>query len=421
MRTIRIPWGAWYGDELFDLAVPEAWRVIVPTIRNAPALSSEAVRQGLRAPIGTPPLRELAAGKRSAAIVVDDLTRPTPTAELLPLVLEELRAGGLAPQAVRILVGQATHRPMARPELFKKLGPLADDLTVISHNPYENLVPFGTTRAGTPVAFSRFYVESDLKLTIGCVEPHGAFGHSGGAKLVFPGLAGIDSIYANHRPNHLRPGILAPDASAMRLDAEEAVRMVGLDAVVNVVVGHQRQLLGIFVGDFIAAQRRAAVFAEQVYATSGADPADVALLNAYPKDTEMIQVVNAANALFAAKTTVLRDGGVAVITTAASEGPGYHALAGPGGRMSGRLPHPLLAERPIVLFCPHGRTADLPPSFPIGTVCCREWPEVVRWVEARVGPAPSLTVFTEGCLQIPVPAQSLALREPLLVGVALGR
>jgi len=349
---------------------------------------------------------------------VDDLTRPTPTAELLPLVLEELRAGGLSSDAVRILVGQATHRPLARPELFKKLGPLADDLTVISHNSHQNLVSFGTTRAGTPVAFSRFYVESDLKLTIGCVEPHGAFGHSGGCKLVFPGLAGIDSIHANHRPNHLRRGVLAPEASAMRLDAEEAVRMVGLDAVVNVVVGHRRQILGVFVGDFVAAQRKAAAFAEQVYATPVAGPADIVLLNAYPKDTELIQVVNAANALSAAKTPLLRDGGVVVITTAASEGPGYHALAGPGGRMAQRPAHPLLAQRPTILFCPHGRTADLPPSLPAGTICCREWTEAVRWVEARVGPSPSMTVFTEGSLQIPLPAESPALREPLLAAVA---
>jgi nickel-dependent lactate racemase len=417
MTKIRLPWGAWYGDEVLELGVPEAWRVSVPAIRNAPPLSADAVRQGLRSPIGTRPLRELAAGKHSAAIVVDDLTRPTPTAELLPLVLGELRVGGLSDDAVRILVGQATHRPMARPELIKKLGPLADELTVISHNPYENLVPFGTTAAGTPVAFSRFYVESELRLTIGCVEPHGAFGHSGGAKLVFPGLAGIDSIHANHRPNHLRPGILAPGTNAMRLDAEEAVRMVGLDAVVNVVVGDQRRILGIFVGDFVAAQRRAAAFAEHVYATPVAGPADVVLLNAYPKDTELIQVINAANALFAAKTPPLRDGGVAVITTAASEGPGYHALAGPGGRMSQRSAHPLLAQRPIILFCPHGRTADLPPSLPAGTACCREWPEVVRWVEARVGTSPSLTVFTEGCLQIPLPAESPVLREPQLMGV----
>ena len=419
MKDIRIPWGAWYGDELFELAVPDAWRVSVPAIRNAPPLSGDAVRHGLGAPIGTPSIRELAAGKRSAAIVVDDLTRPTPTAELLPLVLEELRAGGVSSDAVRILVGQATHRPLARPELFKKLGPLADDLTVISHNSYENLVRFGTTKAGTPVAFSRFYVEADLKLTIGCVEPHGAFGHSGGCKLVFPGLAGIDSIHANHRPNNLRMGILAPDASAMRLDAEEAVRMVGLDAVVNVVVGHRRQVLGIFVGDFIAAQRRAAAFAEQVYATPVAGPADVVVLNAYPKDTELIQVVNAANALSASKTPLFRDGGVAVITTAASEGPGYHALSGPGGRMLSQLsPHPLLVKRPTILFCPHGRTADLPPSLPAGTLCCREWSEIVRWAEERVGHSPSVTVFTEASLQIPVPAESPALREPLLAGVA---
>jgi len=85
--------------------------------------------------------------------------------------------------------------------------------------------------------------------------------------------------------------------------------------------------------------------------------------------------------------------------------------------MAKRLPQPLLAQRPIVLFCPHGRTADLPPSLPTGTVCCREWPEVVRWVEARVGPSPTLTVFTESCLQIPVPAESPAAHAPQLAGV----
>ncbi len=197
----------------------------------------------------------------------------------------------------------------------------------------------------------------------------------------------------------------------------EAVRMVGLDAVVNVVVGHRRQVLGIFVGDFVAAQRKAAAFAEQVYATPVAGPADVVLLNAYPKDTELLQVLNAANALGAAKIPLIREGGVAVVSSAASEGLGYHALSGPGGRMFARPPYPLLTGQPTVVFCPHGRTADLSPSFPAGTICCREWSEIVRWVEARVGPSPSVTVFTEGPLQIPVPAESPALREPLMAGV----
>lgn len=136
MTRVRVPWGAWYGDGWLDLDLPDRWRVTVPAQAGAPALSDEDLRAAFARPIGTPPLRALAAGKRAPVIVVDDLTRPTPAARLLPPVLEELRAGGIPADAVRVLVGLGGHRPLARPELLHKLGPLADDLAVINHTPH---------------------------------------------------------------------------------------------------------------------------------------------------------------------------------------------------------------------------------------------------------------------------------------------
>jgi nickel-dependent lactate racemase len=404
VTTIRLPWGAWYGDETRELDVPDRWRVTVAPAPTAPALSDAALRRALAAPIGSPPLRELARGKRSAAIVVDDFTRPTPASVILPLVLDELRAGGIEADAVRILLGFGGHRALGRPELLHKLGPLADDLTVINHTPYEHLVAFGTTTAGTPVFVSRWYAETELRLTIGCVEPHPALGWSGGAKLVVPGLAGIETIAANHRPGHLPRGILGPDDNAMRRDVEEAVRRVGLDHIVNVVIAGRREVVGLFAGDMVDAHRAAARFAERLYQTPVGAPADVALFNAYPKDTELLQANNALNAALSARTALLREGGVAVVATAASEGPGYHALYQPGARYYERPAHRYVADRPVTVYCPHGRAVDLPPSFPAGTALHRGWPDVVRWVEARVGRKPSLTVFTEGPLQIPVAA-----------------
>jgi len=402
MSRIRLPWGAWYGDGWQELPVPPAWRVLTLPMTGAPALSPEECRCRLAATIGTVPIRELARNRRHAVVVVDDLTRPTPAAFLLPLVLEELQAGGIDRRSIRILVGQATHRPLARPELLKKLGPLADELSVLSHTPYENLVSVGFTSSGTPVQFSRWYMEADLRVTLGCVEPHPAYGFSGGVKLVFPGLAGIDAIHANHRPGHLRRGILALDENAMRRDAEEAVRLAGLDAIVNAVVNTRREVVGLFAGDCIAAHRAAAAFAESVYATPVPAPADAVICNAYPKDTELIQVNNAVNVLSAARTPVLRPGGVVIITTAASEGAGWHALANPGGRMYDRPPLDVLAKHPVLVYCPHGRQEDLPPSLPKGSVLLRDWPAVVAAAERVIGPAPTVNCFTEGALQIPV-------------------
>jgi nickel-dependent lactate racemase len=401
MTALHLPWAAWYGDTWHGLAVPDAWRVTVANARKVKPLSAERLRETFDRPIGTDRIRALAHGKRSVVIVVDDLTRPTPTATILPLVLEELAAARIQPSAVQVLVGMATHRPLGRHELLKKLGPLADDLTILSHNPYDNLVFMGTTSAGTPLWINRRYVGADLRLTIGCVEPHPAYGFSGGAKLVFPGLAGIESIYANHRPGHLGRGILAPGGNPMRQDAEEAVRMVGLEAIVNTVITPRREVAGLFVGDFIAAHRAAAEFAESVYATPVSAPADVVVCNAYPKDTELIQVNNAVNVLTAARTSVVRPNGPVVITTAASEGAGWHGLANPGSRMYERPSLPVLAEHPVFVYCPHGREADLPPSLPAGSRLFRDWSAVVAAVERAVGPAPVVTVFPEGTLQIP--------------------
>ena len=402
MSTLRLPWAAWYGDGELALAVPDTWRVIIARPRDAAGLAPAELKARLRQPIATLPLRTLASGKKRVVLVIDDLSRPTPTAQLLPLVLEELRAGGVGPDAVHILLGQATHRPLGRPDFLKKLGPLADDLRVTCHNPYENLVFVGTTAAGTPVWISRWYTEADLRVTIGCVEPHPAYGFSGGAKLVFPGLAGMDSIYANHRPGHLPGGILHPETNAKRLDAEEAVRMAGLDLVINAVINTRREVAGLFAGDFVAAHRTAAAFADQVYATPVPAPADVLVLNAYPKDTELIQVNNAANALGAAKVPVMHDRTVVVITTAASEGAGWHALANPGGRMYERPSLHTLQGRPVIVFCPHGRAGDLPPSLPKDAQFCRTWEATVQAVARLTISQPNVLVFPEGPLQIPV-------------------
>lgn len=85
--------------------------------------------------------------------------------------------------------------------------------------------------------------------------------------------------------------------------------------------------------------------------------------------------------------------------------------------MFNRPAHTLLAARSTIVFCPHGRTEDLPPSLPAGTICCREWPQVLRWAEERVGRSPSMIVFTEGSLQIPVATKTLAVLEPQVEGV----
>src|SRR5712692_8544618 len=113
-EPIRIPWGAWFGDEELALAFPEGWEARLFPPRDAPGLSDGELRRAFETPYGTPPLRELARGRRDAVLVVDDLSRPAPAARLLPLILEELAEGGIGHENARVIMGIAGHRPLMR-------------------------------------------------------------------------------------------------------------------------------------------------------------------------------------------------------------------------------------------------------------------------------------------------------------------
>src|SRR5262249_20518060 len=143
-------------------------------------------------PIGSPTIAELARGKRTACIVVDDLSRPTPADRLIPFVLDELERGGVARADIRFIIGIAAHRPMTREDCVKKLGEaIVDEFDVKNHHPYENLAELGKTKFNTPVLVNADFAAADIKICIGSICPHGGPGFGGGAKLVLPGVASI--------------------------------------------------------------------------------------------------------------------------------------------------------------------------------------------------------------------------------------
>ena len=140
MREIFVPWAAWYGKAPFKMEFPDHWEVEVHHMRGGPDIGDAGIRQGLQEAIGAPPLREFARGRSSAAILVDDLSRPTPAFRLLPYVLEELAAAGIGADDVKIICALAAHRPMTRDDLVKKVGlDIVDTMQVLNHNAYENL------------------------------------------------------------------------------------------------------------------------------------------------------------------------------------------------------------------------------------------------------------------------------------------
>jgi nickel-dependent lactate racemase len=403
--TFTLPWGAWFGDRSRPFALPAGYRVRVCGIRGGRPAPRGAVVRALREPVAAAPLAELARGRRDACVVVEDITRPARLAEILPEVIAEIALGGIPPSRIRILVGVGGHAPLDRPHLVRKLGAaIVAGHDVWNHTPYENLVDLGTSARGIPVRVNRLFHEADLKIAVGSVVPHPYAGFGGGAKIVLPGVSGIETLEANHRPavTGVHGGLNDVENNTARHEMEEIALRAGLEAVVNVVTDDRRRTLGVFYGHPVAAHRAAVALAREVYRTRGpAEPADVVVLNAYPKDAELLQVGNAFNVLRGGGPMPVRPGGTVVVTAACPLGRGHHALHGPSMRLYRKpVERAYLEGRPVIFHAPSLNEHDARISFWDGYPFERTWRGVVRRLLALHGPKARVVVFPCAPIQL---------------------
>ena len=198
MPNIYIPWGAWYGDKIRTLSFPENWDVEVCGMQDAIDIGDTNIREAL---LSSGELNQAIASaprNKSVVICVDDLSRPTPTYRILPILSNMLQSYGYKRNQIIILMAIGAHRVMTRNDFIRKLGiEIVRSLDIRNHSAFSNLAEIETI--GEKVKINRTFLEAGLKIGIGCLMPHSEAGFSGGAKIVFPGLAGIDSIEAWHR------------------------------------------------------------------------------------------------------------------------------------------------------------------------------------------------------------------------------
>ena len=292
-------------------------------------MDDAAIRRAFAEPIGTDRLSHLARGKGSAAILVDDLSRPTPAARIVPFILSELREAGVPEGGITFVIGGGAHRPLTREEVVKKLGQgVVERYPVLDHDSYSGtLAGLGNLEDGTPVYVNPAVVEAEVRIALGSILPHPSAGMGGGAKLIVPGVAGIATIAYSHLlfPARSR-GCLDRGAEDedIRSHAVRVARFVGLDVIVNAVLTGQRDVAGLFVGDVVEAHQAGCRFAESVYGTPLSrhvvEGTDIVLANAYPQDYDPVQVSKSQ------WPTSLFEGAYKVLLNPASDGILYHGL-----------------------------------------------------------------------------------------------
>lgn len=286
MNRIQLRTKAWFGDEDLTIDFPPSWKLVEIGPRDEPALTVEAMRECLSRPIGTRRLSEIARGKRNAVIVIDDLTRPTPGADLLPLLVGELTSGGIPPHDITVMLAGGTHPPASAEERAKKVGSgLSSAVKVLAHDSRGELVNCGRSPAGLPLHINRLVMESEVKIGVGCIYPHPVAGFSGGAKIILPAVCGVETTRMMHdylRGSRERGGSVHTE---LRQDMVAVARKVGLDGIVNVTLNHQRAICGLFAGDVVQAHEAGVRAAQRLYAVPMIPEADIVVADMYPFDT----------------------------------------------------------------------------------------------------------------------------------------
>ena len=414
---VSVPQFPWYGDTELELDFPSSWEVITCQMAgwDAPKLSEEGIQAAFLNPIGTPRIAQLARNKKDAVILFDDLSRPTEVSELVPCILQELKEGGIKEENIRFIAALGTHGAMKLMDFVKKLGPdIPQRFPVYNHNPYENCTYLGTTSFGTPVSINSEVMSCDLKIAIGAIVPHIFSGFGGGAKTILPGVAHMDTIWANHHNllAHSKPTPENPQGkpdpsvgwdtledNTLRLDIEEAAKMAGLDVIVNAVTNLHRDTVGLFVGDQIAAYREGVKLARRVYATEIPSEPDIVIANAYAKAKEGTVVVGVGSKL------LRKEGGDLVIIGNIPEGQICHYLRRSFGKnMGGRLWSPRKKLPPrvkrMIVLGPYVDKAGLdwigPPQL---TTIANSWPEIIDMLKTSHGGKAKVAVIPDATLQ----------------------
>ncbi len=342
MTTIALRTGAWYGDRTVQLSFPPAWDVQVVDGQPQTALTDDDIRARLRQPIGSPTLAELARTRRSVAIIIDDIMRPTPTARLLPLLVEELAAGGIARDAIRVVIGSGAHSEATPDDIRKKVGErLSAELTVVAHSASRDLVSVGRSARGTPLHVNRTVMESDLKIGVGGLYPHPVAGFSGGSKILAPGVCGMDTVRHLHDTFKGAGQRGGPLANGFRQESEAIAKAAGLAFIVDVILTPGREIAGLFAGETVAAHRAGVRAATEQYGVPVIGDADVVVANAYPFDTSLYFIPRGFWPLATGKRSASR-----VVIADGSMGQGYHGFAPPKQPFVNRLRRGLGALRP---------------------------------------------------------------------------
>ena len=292
-----------YGEDGLFVDLPEhGTTVIEPDYPPGVANPSEELQRALREPSGAVPVRDLARPGQTVAVSVCDGTRAQPRELMLKALFEEMPT--VRPENVVILVATGTHRANTDDELEHMLGrDIARRYRVISHDARdrESLVHVGESSRRVPVWLNRLWVEADVRITTGFVEPHFFAGFSGGPKMVAPGLAGLDTTMILHnaeRVGHPMATWGVTEGNPIHDDVRDIARMTGVDFAFDVTLNGEKEITAAFAGELFEEHRLACANSRREAMRAVDAPFDVVVTtnSGFPLDQNLYQAIKGMSA-----------------------------------------------------------------------------------------------------------------------------
>lgn len=314
---IKIPYG-----ETYQQAIIKKKNVLgIIQSKDGVQVSNEKkeVKKALMSPIESSELKSIVKFKdKEVVIVINDITRPTPTKILINAITNELKEVGIDDNNIQLVVATGSHRPNNKRELEMMIGKENVERFKIENHcctDENNLKYIGTTKRGMPVYINKTVAEADIKILTGVIVPHHTAGFSGGRKSIIPGVAGFNTLKIHHslpiRPYN--PAMGEIDLNPFHQEALEAAKMVGVDFILNVVQNSRKETVAVVAGDLEAAHKKGVEISRKISEVEIPELADIVVTSpgGYPRDINLYQ---SQKAVSVAEKVVKEDGVIILVS-----------------------------------------------------------------------------------------------------------
>lgn len=323
-----------YGKTGLPIDIPDSLEVDIIRKKVMPILKDpvEALRSSLFRPVGCKTLREEIKENKSICILICDITRPVPNSTVLPVLVEELINAGAHPDSITVVVATGLHRPNEGEELRELVGNdwVLQTVKVVNHfaKNDEDHIFLGTTPRGMPVKLDRRFVQADVRIAIGLVEPHFMAGYSGGRKVIIPGIAHHETIRVLHSTRMLNQDGVANcviEGNPLHEEQLAVVRMVGGSLAINTVIDEDRNISFVNFGEIEESHLAAVSFARPFFEIPVPRKYKTVITSAagYPLDRNYYQTVKGMVGI----ADILDNGGDLLVVSECSEGLGASEYA----------------------------------------------------------------------------------------------